>query len=114
MPGMNIDLSVVKRRQEPVAQVVSELEQQGFKPTDTILNDRVHYLENNSGIGLRVVQGAMATWVMPSGPVSGKVFGSGGEGLNMSQSNSSSGGEQQSVNMSNRTRGSSASSVHNV
>lgn len=114
MPGMDINLSVVKRRQDDLAQVVSELEQQGFSSTDTVLNDKVHYLENDSGISLRVVEGPMATWVIPSGPVSGKMFGSGGGGFNMGQTNSSNEGDQQAIDMDNRTRGSSASTVHNV
>lgn len=113
MPGLNLDLSVAGRRQADVVQVISDLESDGFSPTDSVLNDRIHRLEGEDGERVRVVEGAMATWVLPSGPLGGSILGGGSMSSAASQS-SNDDSDEELADISGRTRGSSANQQFNV
>lgn len=78
MPGFNLNIgsSVLKRETKPYDEVLSQLRRNGWTQTGS-LGDSVRYFEN-SGFSITVVDGPMATLIMPSGPVRGRVFGNSG------------------------------------
>lgn len=70
---VNIGTSVIKRENKPADEVIRLLQQRGWSTTGTI-GDRVTYLEN-SGINITIIDGAMGTVIIPSGPIRGRIFG---------------------------------------
>jgi hypothetical protein len=71
----NVDLSVIKRRTESIDRMERRLRAQGFSQTESILNGKVRYYENQEGIGLTLIDGPLGTVLTPSGPVRGTLFG---------------------------------------
>lgn len=113
----DIDLSVFKRRDEPLDAVHARLKSQGFEHTGTALNGRIHYHENQEGIALTLVDGPAGTLVFPSGPLRGAFFGDRAVGLGLDRgpaSQSSSSSSNQSSRRSQRDRGSSKGTQFNV
>jgi len=74
-PLIEFSGSVVKRTSEDIDTVHAKLVEEGFEPTSHILDGKVHYHENESGINLTLVETRRGTLVFPSGPVRGNVFG---------------------------------------
>jgi tetraacyldisaccharide-1-P 4'-kinase len=91
-----------------------ELKNSGFTETGKVLNGRVRYFENDAGINLTVVDGVRGSFVLPSGPVRGFMFGNNAVGLG----NSNTMPDDPMVKESNperpHSRGSEASETHMV
>lgn len=74
--NVNFGSSVLKREAKPMDEVANQLKRNGWEETGSI-GSRARQFEN-SGLSVTVVDGPMATLVIPSGPIRGKVFGSSG------------------------------------
>lgn len=71
--NLNIGSSVFKREAKDADKVRRHLERNGWELTGS-MGSRVFYYEN-SGVNLTVVDGAMGTVILPSGPLRGAIFG---------------------------------------
>lgn len=74
-PIIEYEGSVVKRTSAPIDEVHQQLVDQGFEATSHILDGKVHYHENESGINLTLVETRRGTLVFPAGPIRGSLFG---------------------------------------
>lgn len=74
--NLNIGMSVMKRETKDIDEVTNQLKRSGWEQTGS-LGDRVKYFEN-SKMSITVIDGPMATLIVPSGPIRGRVFGDSG------------------------------------
>lgn len=79
---LNIGSSVLKREAKSADKVKAHLQRSGWNKTGSLADGRISYFQK-SGINITVVDGPMGTVVAPSGPIRGKLFGS-GVGINTS------------------------------
>jgi len=75
-PNINIGTSVFKRENRSYTDVLDQFQTDGWNKTGT-LGSKATYLEKD-GIGITVIDGPMATLVVPSGPIRGRLFGQSG------------------------------------
>lgn len=78
---VNIGSSVIRRESRSADDVLDELRANGWSKTDEV-HGNIHYLEN-SGFSLTVIDGPLATTVIPSGPLRGRLFGTSGLEVSM-------------------------------
>lgn len=74
--NLNLGSSVLKREVKDINEVINQLQRNGWSQTGS-LGDSVRYFEN-SGMNITVIDGPMATLIIPSGPIRGRVFGDSG------------------------------------
>jgi len=67
---------VFKREAKSIDEVSKKLQRDGWEKTGSLANGRVLYFQK-SGIEITAAKGPMGTLIFPSGPIRGKLFGSG-------------------------------------
>lgn len=73
-PLFDIELSTVKRTSEDKEVVESELLNEGWEETGSLMNGKVGYYEK-SGINITLIDTRRGSVVIPSGPVRGNLLG---------------------------------------